>query len=362
MKFIPRTPQKAFFDVEDSAFMNILVYADLQADSGSERLFLDPTVSLRLWCVKKFYADIGELVVRHKCNAIYDLGDTFDDRTSLDIPTLDTVLDGLSNLPCTDNENMRLIGNHDQYQRNGTVNNSKVLGHYFSTVESRKITQVGGVSLFFASYPANYAELCEWLTREARRVRGPKILFGHFEVKGALYTNATALHGVPKETLAPFDLVVLGHIHLPQSLSPKIHYVGSPFQQDWGETGQSKRVGIVNTDTLTVEWLSLKGYPEYRKVSLTEFEKLITDQSEHRYRVVLNSHEETERFFKHPLFGRATSQYNYDETPREQVEENVDWSFNGICRRYLQTVSPAKSGITLGDDEMLEISQQVIAD
>jgi len=104
----------------------------------------------------------------------------------------------------------------------------------------------------------------------------------------------------------------------------------------------------------------LEGYPEYRAVTLDEFSRVAEEASEHRYRVTLNSHAETEAFFRHPRFNRATAEYNYDETPPDQVAENQDWTFEGTCRRYLKTVPPSKTGIELTDDEMIGVTAHIV--
>ena len=339
--------------------MKILVYSDLQADTGNERLFSDPTKSLRLWCVSKLYRDLENVYREHRCDALFDLGDTFDDRTAIDIPTIDTVITSLEWLP-DNQEHTRLIGNHDQYQRNGSIHNGKLLAQYFKTIDDRRIQVMGDWTAFFVSYPADHAELTAWLIKEARRIRAPKILFGHFQVEGSYFQSGQALTGIPQEALKEFSLVLLGHIHLPQAVTPKIHYVGSPFQQDWGEVGQSKRVGIVNTNDLSVTWVPLTGYPEYRSISLKDFTSDSAFEGEHRYRVTLNSHEEAEQFFRHPHFNRAIAQYNYDETPPDPSAETNDWSFKGTCRRYLKMVPPAKVGIEMTDEEMLDVTQHII--
>lgn len=338
--------------------MKLLTYADLQATDGDERCFSQPNVTLQHYRVGKFFDDMPRIYEEHGCSGIVDLGDTTDDRSAIPLTTVECMGSGMSKLP--EGERWKITGNHEQYLRNATVSNRYLFNHWFYVIEGRQTQMVGDTCLFFASYPANYSELCEWLMKEARRVKGPKILFGHFEVQGSFYQNAKALGGVPQEVLAPFDLVLLGHIHLPQAVNDKIHYVGSPFQQDWGEAGQAKRVGIVDTESLTVEWVPMQGYPEYRSVSMAEFDRLAAKQGEHRYKVKLSSHEEAEEFFKHPLFGRAVAHYAYDETPPEQAEDNSDWSFEGICRRYLKSVPPSKAGIDLSDEEMLEMSQQIL--
>lgn len=344
--------------VRSGKTMKLLSYADLQATDGDELCFTRPNVTLQHYRTEKFFDDMARVYTEHGCSGIVDLGDTTDDRSSIPIPTVEYLGTGMSKLP--DGERWKLTGNHEQYLRDTSVNNRRLFDHWFNVVDGRMIQMVEDTCLFFASYPADYNDLTHWLIAEARRVRGPKILFGHFEVQGAFYQNATAMSGVPQEVLAPFNLVILGHIHLPQSLTKRIHYVGSPFQQDWGEAGQQKRVAVVNTKSMTVEWVPMTGYPEYRKVTLAEFEKLATEKSEHRYRVVLNSHAESEQFFRHPHFNRAVAQYNYDETPPDQVVENPDWSFEGICRRYLKTVPPKKVGIEISEDEMMEVTHHIL--
>lgn len=338
--------------------MKLLCYADLQATDGDELCFGRPNTTLQHYRVERFFDDMARIYAEHDCDGVVDLGDTTDDRSSIPIPTLEFLGSGMAKLP--EGDRWKITGNHEQYLRDTTVNNRRLFDHSFHVIDGRQIQMMGDWAAFFASYPADHGELTDWLVKEARRIRAPKILFGHFQVEGAFYQAGKAMTGVPLDALQPFSLVLLGHIHIPQSLTPKVHYVGSPFQQDWGETGQTKRVGIVNTNTMKVEWVPLTGYPEYRVVTLDEFKKLSEQQTEHRYRVKLNSHEETEQFFQHPHFNRATAEYNYDETPAEPGAENQDWSFEGTCRRYLKMVPPAKVGIELSNDEMLEMTKLIV--
>lgn len=338
--------------------MKLLCYADLQATDGDELCFNRPNTTLQHYRVEKFFDDIARIYAEHGCKGIIDLGDTTDDRSSIPMTTLEVLGTGMAKLP--DGEHWKLTGNHEQFLRDTTINNRRLFDHRFIVVDDRRIQMMGDWAAFFISYPADHDELTKWLIREARRFKCPKILFGHFQVVGAYYQSGTALTGVPLEALKPFNLCLLGHIHIPQAVTPKIHYIGSPFQQDWGETEQNKRVGVVNTETMTVEWIPLTGYPEYRSISLKEFTSDAAFEGEHRYRVTLNSHEEAEAFFRHPHFNRASAHYNYDETPSEQAAENTDWSFEGTCRRYLKSVPPKKVGIDLSDDEMIDLTDQIV--
>lgn len=339
--------------------MKLLCYADVHATDGDELCFNHPNTTLQHYRFSRFFADLVRIYASSSCKGIIDLGDTTSDRSSIPLHTLETVGTGLASLP--DGEHYKLTGNHEQYLRDTTVNNRRLFEHKFHVISGRETFMMGDRVAFFVSYPEDHGELAAWLTHEMARFRKhPKILFGHFQVQGSFYQSGQAMTGIPAELLKPFDLVMLGHIHLPQSITPKIHYVGSPFQQDWGESGQTKRVGIVDTDSLTVDWIPLKGYPEYLTVPLNEFKTLSVDNSENRYRVVLGSHEETEEFFKHPLFHRAVAEYSYNDMPAVLAEDSNDWSFAGICRQYMKTVPPSKVGIEVSDDMMIEFADYII--
>lgn len=342
--------------------MRLLVYADLQATDGSEICHGRPDVLLQHYRVEKFFNDLVEIYEKYQCDGVVDLGDTTDDRSSIPINTLDVLCQGLAKLPGTPKTNAKLTGNHEQFLRNTSVSNWRLFAPYFTVYNGVSSKQLDdSTRVWYASYPEDYQELARTLALEADKYRTQrKILFGHFQVKGATIGNAKSNSGVPMEALAGFDLVLLGHVHAPQSLSDRAHYVGSPFQQDWGEAGENKRVAVVDTERLKIKWIPMTGYPEHRAVTLSEFQESIVTQNEDRYRVTLTSHEESEKFFAHPMFGRAVGVYSYDVPEEGEVDdtETRDWSFDGTLKRYIETVPPV--GIELSEEELLE-SGRIIA-
>jgi DNA repair exonuclease SbcCD nuclease subunit len=315
--------------------MRFLVFGDVQATEGSELCLTQPNVSLQHYRVSKFFDDLARLYSTYDCDGIIDCGDTTDDRSAIPMPTLKCIGEGLDRLAEFDGTNFKLTGNHEQYQRDTTVDNRWLFKHAFHVISDREKQVLGNLSLFFCAYPKDHAELADWLKRECEQTRTRKILFGHFQVKGAYVNNAQITTGIPMEALSGFDLVVLGHIHQPQQLNARIHYVGSPFQQDWGEAAQKKRVLIVDTETLKLTSIVLKNYPRYEEVTLDEFKVAAQQETEDRFRVVLKNHAESEEFFAHPAFHRAVAQYDYDTAEAEegQAPPEKDWTFDGILRR-----------------------------
>jgi len=341
--------------------MRLLVYGDLQATDGDALCHTQPNMTLQHYRVRKFFNDIRRIYTQHRCDGLVDLGDTTDDRSSIPVPTLDLLCDGLSTLP--DGTNLKLIGNHEQFLRDTTVNNHRLFESKFTVVENNEVLKLGDYAAFFCSYPSGDGALAAWLMQNIQKYRtSRKILFGHFQAEGSITGGGMALKGVPLALLRDnFEMVLLGHIHGRQALADNVYHVGSPFQQNWGEAGEKKYVVILDTRTLELEWVEMTGYPLHKTVSFEEYRTLDLSNTEDRYRVRLDNHEQAEAFFASPTFHRCEGVYNYDETPAmtEDGEIQTDFSFSATCRRYLSLVPPAEVGIKLPDDEMLEIAQTI---
>lgn len=339
--------------------MRFLIYADLQATDGNEASYTSPALTLQHLRVQKFFTDTALICKHYRCDAVIDLGDTTDDRSAIPMPTIELLGAGMALLP--DSQwNLKLVGNHEQYLRDASVNNRRLFEHKFTVVDQFEVYNNGEVNLVCCSYPGDHEKLVQWLHDQARRLRGqPTVLLGHFTVIGCQMNSGLALTGVPRVLLKSFNLTLLGHVHIPQSLDECIHYVGSPFQQDWGEAGQQKRVAILDTKTLKLTWVPMTGYPEYRRVDFDEFETLPADETEHRYRVRLKDHQQTERFFQHPRFHRAEAEYTYSAAVPEEVQVEQDWSFEGTCVRYMKLVPPDKAGLAVSEPELLELGTSI---
>ena len=86
-------------------------------------------------------------------------------------------------------------------------------------------------------------QLEQFIANETRSYRDRNIiLFGHFPVAGSYDNTGTRKLpiGVRRSFLTGATMGLLGHVHRGQVLLPNVHYVGSPFQQDFGEAGDTK--------------------------------------------------------------------------------------------------------------------------
>lgn len=303
--------------------MKALVYSDLQATESSVNCFCDPLCNLQRWRVNRFYKKLHRIYREHGCSALWDLGDTTDDRTAVSIPTLQAVLSSLASFPGP-KDNIKLIGNHEQWIKNAQIHTGHIYEAFFEVVcaESVCVHKTGNTHVVCCPFPADENEFI----KELKAIEGDRstILLGHFQVKGCSMNSGPALSGVPKDLLSKFGLVLLGHIHKPQSLSTRIHYVGSPFQQNFGEANENKRVGIVDTDSLEVVWVPIDNMPQYAEVDLDAFKRMVNENSEDRFKVILSTPEEAAEFYAHPLSprGEAIIAYIHAEESVPQSERS----------------------------------------
>jgi len=105
------------------------------------------------------------------------------------------------------------------------------------------------------------------------------MLVGHAEVTGALLGNDTrACAGkefpLPKDLLDRFDHVALGHLHKRQR-----YYVGSLFENNFGEAGYEVGYEVVNVhpDRLEVEHVTNPHTPRHRTISKATCEEDLPD-------------------------------------------------------------------------------------
>lgn len=345
--------------------MKALCYADVQATDGHEKCHGDPTVPLQIARVDALYGRLLDIYKEHKCDCLWDLGDTTDDRSSIPVPAIRTVCSNLKLFPRNEWD-LKLIGNHEQFLRNTEIHVGDMFSPYFTVVEKNEAFDCGDTRILVCSFPANERDTIAWLQDQRKAAKGRKVIFlGHFQVLGSITGGGQLLAGIPKEELTWVDLGLLGHVHKPQSVLKKVHYVGSPFQQDWGESGEEKRVGIVDVLNATVEWVAMDGFPQYLKVNVDEFKEMCDQETEDRFKVILRTPEEAAKFYALPLAHRAEPVYDFDvtdATPDANDEGKITgkvWTFDSVLRRYAENNTPESKGIPATVDEILEIGHDI---
>lgn len=339
-----------------------LAYADLQATDGHERCINNPKMPLQLFRVTKFYQDLWRIFEENKCDCLWDLGDTTDDRSYLPMPAIDAVMAGLEPFP--DHElNLKLIGNHEQYLRDTTVHIGRMFASKFNVISNCESFAIDETLIACAAYPASDKATAEWLSKTAYTYRNyeQRLLLGHFQIVGAELNSGKALVGVPREEVEKFTLSLLGHVHKPQQVARNGFYIGSPFQQNFGEKNEEKRVAVIDTDTLDVTWIPMEGFPLYRVVTLGEWLDTVQADSEDRFQVLLRNAKEAETYYKHPLMGQSEPIYNYElsQQTKAEIAERRAWTQADVMARWMKANPPATYGISAPEEEVLDVGNWI---
>jgi DNA repair protein SbcD/Mre11 len=90
---------------------------------------------------------------------------------------------------------------------------------------------------------------------------------------------------VPASVFDGADYVALGHLHRPQTLSPRMRYSGSPMSYSFGEAGQEKLVWLVDLDAAGLGEVRAVPLPVPRPLTILvgELAELIADAAHARF-------------------------------------------------------------------------------
>lgn len=186
----------------------------------------------------KFAAKSIKVAKRYKPDAIIDLGDTLDRHETIHVNPLTQAtewLQGLAGLAPT----YVLIGNHDR-PNNGKHSSLSTL-HPFNAlktcpniivVDKAISVNIKGANIVMVPYtpPGNFKEA---MTEEKIDYKSAVVIMAHQEFEGAKMGAIVSTVGDKWSTKLP--PVFSGHIHDYDELQSNLTYVGTPFQQAFGD-------------------------------------------------------------------------------------------------------------------------------
>jgi len=114
----------------------------------------------------------------------------------------------------------------------------------------------------------------------------------------------------------------------------------------------------VSNGEVDVTWVPMTGFPQYRTVSLAQFEEL--EAGEDRFKVILRSPEEATRFYAHSGSGLADEAiYAYASEASVAVElDKTAWLPEDILRRYIHKHGlPAAS--ELSEEDLVAVGKML---
>lgn len=220
--------------------MKILLFSDFHFQLKNQSVALD--------CLKQ----IQQIAIDKNVDRIVCLGDWLNDKSLIRSEVFRQSFYFLKSSP---SQWIILVGNHD-YE--STFDNKHHTLELFSELHNVYIVDrylhFQDLNVHATPFFRNIDDLVCILNKIPPR----SIVLGHQSINGFSYSSGFLDRSrLTKAHYKRFKKVYLGDIHQPQ-VQDNITYVGSPFTQNFGESGEKKRILIVDLDTLEEESIELK--------------------------------------------------------------------------------------------------------
>ena len=198
---------------------------------------------------QKFYDDVFfPTLEKEGIDTIIDLGDTFDNRKSMDYNTFNRISDNYFSRLKDYNVHM-ILGNHCTYYKNTNRINSPelLLDSYDNITIYSEPTELELGGRTFLMMP--------WINQENREQaveliqKGGDIMVSHIEIEGFEVMEGMRFEGgFSRKDFTNFKRVWSGHFHH-RSKKGNIQYLGNPYQMFWNDYKAVRGFHIFDTET-----------------------------------------------------------------------------------------------------------------
>ena len=214
--------------------------------------------SLAFWNYwHKFYNEIFfPTLEREGITTVFDLGDTFDNRKSMDFNTLNRIkTDYFDRLRKYDVH--MILGNHTTYYKNTSRINSPelLLDEYDNITIYKDVAEISKGNTKFLMLPWINADNKEQ-SMKAIEESDASIVCGHLEMNGFEVTPGMTFDhgGLETSVFEKYNRVWSGHFHH-RSTRSNIQYLGNPYQMFWNDYKDRRGFHIYDTETDTLTFI-----------------------------------------------------------------------------------------------------------
>ena len=200
----------------------------------------------------KFYKDVFfPYLKEHKIDTVIDMGDTFDNRRTIDLWAMDwarnNYFDILRDMGVTLHS---IVGNHTAYYKDtNQINTIDLLLRQYDNItvysEAQEI-KIDNLNILLLPWINSENEV---KTLDIIKKSKSKIAMGHLELNGFVATRGHMMEdGMDIDVYDKFDKVYSGHYHT-RSDNGKIYYLGNPYEMFWNDVNDTRGFHIFDTET-----------------------------------------------------------------------------------------------------------------
>lgn len=195
---------------------------------------------------------------KHNIKVIFDLGDTFDNRKTINYEMLYKVKEFYFNEISKRNIDLHiLMGNHSVYYRNSNnINSPDLVLNEYSNIKTYSTPQdlvLDDKSYAFIPWinPENYEECKDFAENKSKS----SIAFGHLELQGyEVLRGIKCDEGYSSKLLSKFSKVYSGHFHM-KSGDGHINYLGTQYDMTFSDVDETKGFHVFDTETEEIEFI-----------------------------------------------------------------------------------------------------------
>ena len=250
---------------------------------------------------QKFYDEIFfPTLEKEGVRVVFDLGDTFDNRKSMDFNTFHRVRENYFER-LRDYEVHMLLGNHCTYYKNtNRINSPELLLEQYNNIkiysEPKEILM--GKKVFL---------MLPWINKENQEdvfsrleTSEADICCGHLELTGFEVTPGMKMdHGMDPQLFHRFKRVWSGHYHH-KSKKGNVQYLGNPYQMYWNDYKDRRGFHIYDTESDKLKFVA-NPYEIFDKIfyddtSMDYNKQDVSDYKDKYIKIVVNEKRDYQMF------------------------------------------------------------------
>lgn len=207
------------------------------------------------------------------------LGDWHENRSSLNLSTLNYSYKGLSKLNSLGLPIFLIVGNHDLYHKTTREVHSLPQFKEFENVlvieHPVLVNQIFGKAVFA---PYIFEDEYEFMASSENEYQQAQTWLGHFEFQGFCVTGGNVIMktGPSIEHFTGPTRIFSGHFHKRQHYK-NVFYIGNTFPMDFGDAGDNARgMAVYDYESDDLQFINWDDCPKFLKIKLTD---LLDDDS-----------------------------------------------------------------------------------
>jgi len=315
---------------------------------------------------KKFYDNtFFPYLEKNKIDTIVDMGDTFDNRRTIDLWAIDWARNNYYDILHDMGIQIHtVVGNHTAYYKDtNEINTIDLLLKQYDNITTYAETEeikLGDLSVLLIPWINSENEETSFDVIKSSK---SKVAMGHLELNGFRAHRGHVMEdGMDIDIFDKFDKVYSGHFHM-RSNKENIFYLGNPYEMYWNDVNDRNR-GFHLFDTDTLEHTPVNNpYQLFHNLYYedTPHQMLdITKYDQKILKVIVRKKSDPKQFEKYidKLYSSNLAELkiveNFDFTEGEEFEADESEDTISLLNRYIQ-----ESEVDLDKSVITEILQDV---